>query len=253
MKSIRKSSIAKLRQGEIIQLSKNTMYVYQKAETVPVKLMDRVKQLSDATIHLDSIYKNAQGHKLSSDVKLIDDQRVNILRGIKMFIKAQIKIHTAEEKETAELLLKSYETHIQSLEKLGMQEKTAIVDALLNDLRTEKALQDAVVTLNMRGLFDKLAAVNQQFDTQYINRAVTKTPNTKSIEKKDTIINAYMVLYEDTVSFSRVADDSKVFTDILKEISGLYDFYSTPAKMRALYRKKDKEAAETPDGTTDML
>jgi hypothetical protein len=34
------------------------------------------------------------------------------------------------------------------------------------------------------------------------------------------------------------------------EISGLIDFYNTPAKMLALFRKKDKEATETPNGTT---
>lgn len=253
MKLLSKTSITKLRQGEVIQLSKNTSYVYQKANIVNVKLTDRLKELSAATIELDSIYKNAKGHRLTPGVKLIDDQRVNILRGIKMYIKSQTKIHTAEEKQAADLLLESYDTHIQDLEKLGMQEKTAIVEALLNDLRTEKALQSAVETLAMQGLLDKLSSVNQQFDAQYINRAVTKTPNANSEEKKDRVVNAFMELYNDTLSLSRVAEDPTVYNDILKEISGLIDFYSTPAKMRTSFRKKDKDVPETPGGTSDML
>lgn len=253
MKLLSKSSIAKLRQGEIIQLSKNTTYVYRKAETVNVRLMNRIDALSNATAGLDGIYKNAPAHKLSSGVKSIDEKRISILRGIKLYIKSQTKIYSEEEKAAADILLESYDTHVDTPQKLSLQEKTAVIEALANDWRNDSDLVAAVEKLSMTGMIDRLVAINQQFDTNYINRAVTKAPNTNSEEKKDKIIAAFIDLYNDTISLSRVAEDANVYTAILQEVDGLIEFHKTPAKMRASFRKKDKESTESTDGTTDML
>lgn len=249
MKSISKSSLNKFRKGEIIQYMRNVTKVYQGYDTKVLNLESHITPLVTATDELSDIYKRRPDSDLTSGLRMLDNERMLKLRGLKMYLNVQSRFLDNDQKEAARILINNYDDHITNGTASSPQEKTANIIALLNNWKQDADLAAAVQSLAMQPMIDKLVEVNEGFDAKHVNRSLKDKIQSLTLEKRAKLVDLYMALLSHTEAYSIVSEQKETYKTILNEVSLVHKNYKNPVKLRYAQKAKDKPAETSSEGT----
>lgn len=251
MKRFSKSSLNKLRKGEIIQFMRNVVQVYQLHDIVNLQLEEHIKTLDDSVNDLSATHKNRADTDKTEGLKQLDKERMSKLKGIRMFLHSQFRILDGEQKEAARILMNNYDDHISNRQSSSAQEKTANIISLLNDWKQDPDLNAAVQTLAMSSLTDRIAEVNDKYDQKYIERSLTDKILKMTDVKRGRIMDLFMDLYYHTEAHAMISDQKLIYRSILSEVNLLVKNYKSSVNMRYALKKRDKKNEAIKEKNTD--
>jgi hypothetical protein len=244
MKNPNTTVLHKYRNGEFIQFMKNVDSIYESFDTKALQLEKRVVDLRLAVKEMDDLFLTSKTHKITSELQSLDAVRNNVLKAIRSFLDNVIAIGDKEMSEAAELLLDNYFVHGKRIERLNSQQKTATINALINDWTTDPILSNSVSLLKLNDWVALLTTKNKDFDSNYVQRASTRIRSVELSDKKRRARIAFDELRKDTESFFRVSADNTAYRDILDKISSLLADYRTSVVSRMADRKRPVEEVQ---------
>lgn len=166
--------------------------IQQLGDDCPPRLRQAVQDYQQCVSDEDKAYKKSAASDRTADIAAGDDQRDNILSGLRQYCEAMLRIGTAEQQQAAQLVLKQIDLYkvyaSDSYEDEGLK-----INQLCADLKRVANLKQAVKALNLTDKVEELDTVNEQV-RQLVNlrnqaRALT---NTKAIvEARQRTDDAY--------------------------------------------------------------
>ncbi len=248
MKSISKSSLSKFRKGEIIQHMRNVTKVYSKYDTVALNLESHITPLVSAVNDLSDIYKRKPDSDLTSGLRVLDNERMSKLRGLKMYLNAQFRFLDGDQKEAARILINNYDDHITNKTNSSPQEKTANIIALLNNWKQDSDLAAAIESLAMQPMVDKLIEINEGFDAKHVTRSLKDKIQNLTLEKRAKVMDLFMELQALTQAYSLISEQKETYKAILNEVSLVHKNYKNPVNLRSAQKAREKATETSSEG-----
>lgn len=240
------------RNGEYLQFMTNVLNVYQKVDTKKLLLEQRVNDLSQFVEELDMVFMNPKGHKLTTTLNLLDEDRLKALRSIKLSLQSTLLQKDVTKLQSAELLLNIINQQVKGIDNFSYQQKTAILNALLKDLNYEATLIEAITSLNLTEAVKNLEESTKLFDVNYFLRATTGQVSIETNLKKRKILKAYRDLTRITIAFSDVAEDKLPYNNIIDELNSVIETNNLPVSLRKSNRKKEIPVVSLVEEVTDL-
>lgn len=251
MKRFSKSSLDKLRKGEIIQFMRNVVKVFQVYDIIALNLEGHITDLVEGVNDLSAIHKRKADTEMTDGLKQLDKNRMSKLRGVKLFLDSQFRMLDGDQKEAARVLLNNYDDHITNSQNSSAQEKTANIIAMLDDWRQKANLSAAIETLAMGPFIEKLVEVNEVYDEKYIERSLTDKLLKMTEEKRSRIMDSFLELYRHTDAYSVISDQKDTYKAILAEVNLLVKNYKNPVNIRYALKGKAKDVEIPIEENTD--
>lgn len=238
MKALKNVAISKFTIGEALQFMTTMSDVYNNFELKATILDARFKELQDEVQTLKAPFMENRRITLTEKLKPLDVKRLNILRGIKKFLAAEIDRDHPERAPHAAALSESFSQFCDGISRFSLQHKTVLIDKLLNALNTEAPLIKAIEILNIQDWVNELTVQNEAFYSNYFDKAKSKSQRIQANIMKERIKAIYDKLVMDINSLVWIAEDKEKYDPLVKELNNIIEANYTPVKNRTAKKKK---------------
>ncbi|MBK6362700.1 MAG: hypothetical protein IPL63_17205 [Saprospiraceae bacterium] len=237
MKTLNVSTIKKLKNGEFLQIMKNTIELCEKSNPAALGLEIRLDDLRKAVAELEEVFQVAKGHDLTQLIDAADEKRMNVMRAIKNALKS-LELGDFDAKTSATLLKNNYENHANNMVKLSVPQKTASLDALRKDWTEDPDLKVAMESLGLTVWMDRLEKTNSQCNDIYLKRIETTKQSGKISEKRYVIKSLFDDMIRDVEAHIRLNENKEGYVTFLQQINVLLSRFTFIIKARNAERKK---------------
>ncbi|MFZ1705637.1 MAG: DUF6261 family protein [Saprospiraceae bacterium] len=244
MKTPSLNQLTKFRNGEFLQFAKNMIDMYDQNHANELQLTDRLVAVQNAVNELESVFQSSMTHELSPELRVSDLQRVNLMKSIRKSIESFL-LRGDKFVTSAELLNTNYQLHGSKINTLSMPQKTASINALLDDWKDMAGYPAAVEMLGLSEWTLALQEANKGFNDLYVKRVQTTQQAIGMPEKRTLIKKLMLELIQDTVAHYRLALDKKPYAKILENVNNLHGKFNAIISIRHADRKKDQPKQTT--------
>jgi len=182
--------------------------------------------------------------------KLLDDldyERDTLINAIIGQVRVMGKLSLASIAPHVVIMKRFLDIHGTDIADAPYNSETMRLDNLIADYNTKADVKAAAESLNMKILFDQLAAVNATFASKFMLRTEDKA----SIEKVDsreirTKIDKVLLEFFDAFEFCSREYDKLDYTSPANELNNLINYYKTQVKARTTRRNSGKDVSIEP-------
>lgn len=220
------------RNSEILAFTSNVLHVLT-AHNFPY-LSAVQAAFQTAQDNLNEANRKEIGNSITVDLKNLDKQRGNIIRGI-LFIARGFEFCFKEDKQkAAKAILKSIRKYSKNVAALGYQQETITIKNILEDWDSDSDLRDALSLLALTEWQIELASINQKFNETYINRSqidAQKSFQAPVSELRKPLEDAYQTIASHLTANS-IVNPSTNLTEVIAEINALIERYNLTVQRR---------------------
>ena len=220
------------RNGEFLQFTKNSSAIIDSYDLEALKLAGTKSKLDSQIESLDTVFKPISGAELTSELQELDIRRDKALMGIKNMLQSCQYREEEEVVEAAGLLLDSYNSFDQRIDKLPYQQQTAITHAFIKEVKEKEKLSSTLETASIAQWFTLLEELNNSFDETYVERSKASLPPANIQEKREAIQELYTSLTADIEAYARVAENKEAYLPLIEDLNALIDDYNQAALNR---------------------
>ncbi|TCZ73070.1 DUF6261 family protein [Flaviaesturariibacter aridisoli] len=193
-------SLARLHNGQLIQFLKGLVTLILRLVPAPsVKLAALIDQLRTKVAQMELVHKQSTDSQLSDAIARFDALRDGILSGLYWLLDAYAANELKPRERAAALLLqnlfKKYGPTPSDVRRLEYNDQTSAINGILKDLRTAPGAADAALLLPAAHFSDDLAAINNDFNDNYLQRTILRSQATSEYTFED-LRNAVPEVYE---------------------------------------------------------
>lgn len=184
-----------------------------------------VTALSDATVDLNAAYRQERGSQLTKRLQELDERRDNAILGIKGIVKSHFYHVNPSMRRAADLLLRSMNKYGKRINKMGMQEESVTIKALLDEWTTDALLADAINLLHLQDWQQELTAANTAFQTVFMDRILEKAAKQipSFTKQRRPVITLYRKLKRQTLAHAEI--DPTTYSVIVSQLNELIKKY----------------------------
>lgn len=245
MTKIKSALLLKYRKSELLQFLTTVTEVLNRMESKPPVLQERIQQLENVLSEMKIAFNENMEDTLNGEVKPLDDARLNTLKGLKNFLKAEMYRDEPGKVKIAETLLKMHIKYCNRIGTFSLQHKTWQISELLNAWAVNPVLNASIDTINARSWVNQLSEQNAGFYSKYFEKATTDAPLADGNVLRKNAKVVYDNLSEDISSLARVSENNSPYVSLVNELNSLIEKNNQPIVMRTS-RKKKETVAEVP-------
>ena len=256
---IKKYSLDKARVMEFYQAMSNVKTFLAKENLQTLQLEKVAKTFNEKFTAFDEALTPVRKSDLTQKIQELDTQRDNLLSGFSAHLKAFQHFSEPAGKEAAQRLLLSVEKFGKGIQEKPIQEETAIITNLLQDMAQASAQQD-LKTIGAKPWTDALKNANTALEQHHNSR--TEQQSTIEVGKTKTtrqeIAEAFRVLVQ-TINALALLNGKDAYTNLANAISqvvknanqtsGKADKPTDPADATAESPEKKEETTDKPNET----
>jgi uncharacterized protein with HEPN domain len=222
-----------LRNSEYLQFSKDFLSIAERNNPAVLKVELQYNKLLQLTGELETLFSKEKGSWITKQVAEQDERRDRALLGITGVANTYAWHFDPGMVKHAANLARRIDLYDNRIDKENYQAETAIIDNLINDLKTKPELVAAMEALHIKDWCDELEAANTAFNDAYLQRtkekgnknkttivAHRKQMNTAYYELRD-LIDSYFTVNKGAEPYNTITDEVNVlirqYKDIMKE------------------------------------
>ena len=230
----------KFRDAEFVQLMNTILDVVKKNPSIASALQSQIAALEIAVQKMILVLNESKGITVNAELKPLDDIRVNSLRGLKWYLKAEIFRKREDRLKHAKLLMACLKQHCDKMDKMSYQHKTMAINKLLMDCKEDPALQEAVTAINAENYLADLTSQNDFFYQSYVVKAETREQDTRTANLRAAVRAQFDELVADTQAHARIGADKESFQAIIKLLNNVINLNNAPVEGRRSRKKKEE-------------
>lgn len=242
------------RNAEYIQYMKDVLALLEPHNVKELNISQQKAALNTAVIELRTVFKQAQSSSLTPEIVALDERRDKAIVGLRTMTQGFSYHFDPNIAEAATLLNGNIASHGNNISRMGYQEKTAILDSIMEDWKSKAALPTAVNTLGIANWLQELEESNQQFATMYLERVgeSAQSPTITVSDLRNQTTEAYRTLVSHIHAHATLSS-TETHASILNEISILAGQYNQVVDNRSTTTPTDPEPLTEPNTPSSML
>lgn len=231
-----------LRNANYLQFQKDFLAIISRNNPDVLNLESKYDNLSAKVQELESLFKKALANPMSQELLILDERRDDAFNGIYYAALSYSYHYDAAKKQAADNLLSNIKLYGSGISRLNYQAETATITSLLNDWENKPELTQAIDALGLKEWKDKLASINTEFGTRYLDRTQdygNATPETLKIKREET--NTVYYALRDRINAMHLLVETPLspYSAVINQLNALVAQYN-------LLLTVPNEAAETP-------
>ena len=190
--------------------------------------------LQTAHDDLSAAFKKETGSTITGDLKVLDKQRDDAIRGI-ILVARGFEYHYEEATEKAAVLvLRSIRKYAKNVAALSYQEETSTIKNIISDWTDDADLTAAVTLLGLSPWQTALETANNTFDATYVSRSqadAQKSLKASVSELRAPVEEAYQTV-GNHLNANLIVNPSTDLTETVAEVNALIDKYNLAVNRR---------------------
>lgn len=224
--------------GESLQFSKHVLKAYTRADIRTLKLQEPFDIFQTAVEALEEVFQESPSETTSMDVAERDKRRMELLRGMRLFLTSRLTVKDAETVNKAQSVLNILKQNCTDIQYGSVAHRTERIHAFIRDINSKPGLSPLIEALSLQDEFNELTEVNQVIFDIMDEKALTRKEPARTTEKRKALKDAYESLIGQTKAFVLVADDKAPYETILSEIDIHIDRFNNSVKLRRSQKRK---------------
>jgi hypothetical protein len=253
MPQIPKPILSRFRNGEFLHFMITVLDLYKEFDSKSLLMEARVNEFEQKVNIMKYAFMASKGETFSGKLRPLDNERINVLKGLKRYLQAEFYRSDPEKKNSATILLKSYDRYNAGITRKSFQYKTAVITNLLENWNSKPEFSNALQVLGANSWIEELTLKNNTFYEQYFKKAISSVPKAQSNKMKADIKAVFEELIMDTTSFARVSPDNPKYNKLIKELTGIINTNYQPIANRHNRKKKEPAPYVQQDDATDIF
>jgi len=216
-----------LRNSEYLQFTKDFLAIVQRNDPAILKAEVQYNKLLLLTGELEILFSKEKGSSITKQVAEQDERRDHALLGITGIANTYAWHFDPNMVKHAANLARQINLYDNRVNKENYQAESAIIDNLVNDLKTKPELVAAIDALNIKDWCDELEAANIAFNDAWLKRTKEKANSNKTtiVVQRKQINTAYYELRDLVDSYFTVNEGAEPYNKATNELNVLIRQY----------------------------
>ncbi len=227
---IQSIDIAKLRNPEYIEFSKNFLSIITLNNPATLQVLDEFNAFKGAVPEIEGLFKTDQGSNLTPVIEELDIRRDTAIMGIFKCTDGYTHHFSPAKKEAATVLLNQLKVYgtATGVSNSNLPSETTMVRSLVSDCTTKPAVIFAIRELGMEDWVAELEAANNLLAQNYVDRSVELGNNNPgSIKDKRLEANAlYYALRDMLQAQAIVSKNAAPYPQVINSLNGSIERYN---------------------------
>lgn len=238
MNTIKNPSYGKFRAPEYLQLMTTVLDIYKKNQSQVTLLNEKIVTFEQAVKSMMRVLNDSKGVTIISELTPLDKMRIKAVRGLKLFLQADVFRDRPERVRHAKILLQSFKQHCNEISRASFEHKTISINKMLEEWQTGPAYIEAVKILNAESWVQDVSERNEVFYRLYLEKAESSERDIKTNELRANLRAVFEDLSTDTFALARVAPDKEVYQSLVKSLNNVINLNNDTVLRRRPKRRR---------------
>ncbi len=219
--------------SEFIQFFKSLVGLCNKNNPAELGIIVQVNKMDDENKSMESSFKRAQKSKYTQKLIELDQQRDNMIVGIRTIAEGFTYHFDEKLKQAGKAIVETIDRYGTKISKLNYKAETSTLDNIYTDFLNSKELTKALTITNTKAMMDKMITANQEFEEVFEKRiqddAADDSKSSGELVKQAIV--AYRTLIKHIEAHATIKP-GEGYNKLIREINELIDSYNETMEKR---------------------
>ncbi len=228
---LKRPAFERYSKGDLIQYFNNVLDIISLQQAKAVGIEKQYQAFVNIVARFNANWQPNKGSDITHVIRQLDDKRSRCFIGLsRTFNNWAINHYDDTAKKTAAVLAARIKLKNQHFRTINQEEKTAIINSILTDLKTH--FSDEIALLQLTEWVENLQQINNQFNQKYLERTIALSKQKKGIvfQLRNESISCFKSLFQIIKNVWIIAQStstpSPILVKIIQELNEITEKYN---------------------------